>query len=161
TIVIKQDLGSPTAQPEPQYVQTFNGALTGTLSVSPSGAATYTVPIDIPPGIAGMAPNLSLVYNSQGGDGIAGQGWELAGPSAIHRCPKTKVQDGFGHQISMKPTDQLNDGVCLDGKRLFQGTQSQIDGSVTYKLEQDDHSTITRYFNNPPHVFDQPGNLTD
>jgi RHS repeat-associated protein len=146
TIIIKApDVGSPTAQTEPQYFDPFNGALNGALSVSPSGAATYTVPIAIPAGVAGMAPNLSLVYNSQGGDGIAGQGWELTGLSAIHRCPKTKVQDGFGRQVSMRTTafDQKNEGLCLDGKRLFQQGDTGL-ASYKYKLEQDDHSTITR-----------------
>ena len=100
----------------------FKATLAGQLTVGPTGAATYTVPIGIPPGIAGMAPNLNLVYNSQGGDGIAGQGWELTGLSAIHRCPKTRVQDGYAQpvQADSTPVYQADgDGVCLDGKRLF------------------------------------------
>jgi len=86
----------------------FYGALSGNLSVSPSGAATYTVPIAIPPGIAGMAPNLSLVYSSQAGDGIAGQGWELAGLSMIHRCPLTSVQDGVARPVMMNGLEPPN-----------------------------------------------------
>src|SRR4029078_2035493 len=143
-------LGSPTAQPEPQYTQTFNGALTGNLAVGPSGASTYTVPINTPPGIAAMAPNLSLVYSSQGGDGIAGQGWELAGLSMIHRCPLTRVQDGVARPVMMNgleppnppatppPTafDLTTDGLCLDGQRLF----PREDG--THHLEREDNSVI-------------------
>ncbi|HXU04593.1 MAG TPA: FG-GAP-like repeat-containing protein, partial [Polyangia bacterium] len=152
TIVLKADLGpyatppttEPTPQAEPQFTTQFNGALTGQFAVSPSGAATYTVPIAIPPGIAGMAPNLSLVYNSQGGMGIAGQGWELAGLSAIHRCPRTRVQDGLAHQVTMDPND-LDEGICLDGKRLFELS----DDPASYKLEQYDHSTITKILEGP------------
>jgi len=147
TIVIKADTSSystppatePTVQGEPQMGEPFNGALAGSLGVGPSGAATYAVPIAVPPGIGGMAPNLSLVYNSQAGLGLAGQGWELAGLSIVHRCPRTRVQDGFGHQVSMDPGDK-DEGVCLDGKRLIE----QVTSPGTYKFEQDDHSTITR-----------------
>jgi RHS repeat-associated protein len=143
----------PTAQAEPQHVEPFNGVLNGQFGVAPSGAATYTVPISVPPGIAGMAPNLNLVYNSQAGMGLAGQGWELTGLSIIHRCPKSRIQDGLGHQVTMDPGDK-DEGICLDGKRLFE----QGNNSGTYKLELDDHSTITKVFANAPNP-DQP--LTD
>jgi hypothetical protein len=47
------------------------GAIPGSFSVSPSGAAIYTVPIEVPKGINGMEPKVSLVYSSQAGNGIA------------------------------------------------------------------------------------------
>jgi cysteine-rich repeat protein len=128
-IMLKPDLGPYLDTPANQGIQTalptggaFEGTLSGQLSIGPSGAATYTVPISVPPGIAGMVPNLSLVYNSQGGDGMAGQGWDLAGLSVIHRCPKTRVQDGYARTVNMDATsvvDERGDGVCLDGKRLL------------------------------------------
>ena len=125
-ITIKADLSpwqtppanEPTAQNPPDHGDPFMGTLTGQMGVSPTGAATYTVPITIPPGIAGMAPNLSVVYNSQGGDGIAGQGWELSGLSMIYRCPRTRAQDGYARSVHMDAFG--GDGICLDGKRLFE-----------------------------------------
>jgi len=129
----------PIAQPEPTFGEEFVGALAGNLNISPTGAATYTVPIAIPPGIAGMAPNLALVYNSQAGNGIAGQGWELGGLSMIHRCPKTRVQDGRARPIQMDALGR-GDGLCLDGKRLFESASSP----GTYQSESKDLTVITR-----------------
>jgi RHS repeat-associated protein len=132
----------PTAGAEPQVGAPFVGMLAGELSVSPTGAATYRVPIAIPPGVAGMAPNLSLVYSSQGGDGIAGQGWELAGLSMIHRCPRALTKDGYGRPIVMDDLAQSgpSDGLCLDGQKLFETAS----GSGQYVTESKDFSQIAR-----------------
>ena len=42
------------------------GLTEGELSVSLTGAANYKIPIAVPPGIKGVVPQVSLVYNSQG-----------------------------------------------------------------------------------------------
>ena len=130
-----------TPAQEPAVGAAFNGVLRGELTVGPSGAAIHTVPIAIPPGIAGMAPNLSLVYNSQGGNGIAGQGWELAGLSSIHRCPKTRLQDGQAQPVDLDfESGGPEDAICLDGQRLF-----KYDGSTSderYFVESEQFSKI-------------------
>ena len=48
------------------------GRTAGELAVSATGAATYSVPLTLPPGIGEVVPSLALTYNSQAGDGIAG-----------------------------------------------------------------------------------------
>ncbi|MEP6652282.1 MAG: RHS repeat-associated core domain-containing protein [Myxococcales bacterium] len=125
----------------------FNGVLKGQFSVTSSGAATYTLPISLPPGIAGMAPNLALAYNSQSGDGIAGQGWELGGLSMISRCPRTRQQEGSARPVMLdsldNPTansDGLSDAVCLDGHKLLETSP----GSGHYVSESEDFSSVTR-----------------
>src|SRR5215510_14463062 len=45
------------------------GYLPGSWSVTPTGAFTYTIPVDVPDGRAGVQPRLSLVYNSGAGNG--------------------------------------------------------------------------------------------
>src|SRR3569832_1307645 len=69
------------------------GSIPGEIAVAPSGAATYTNPIQVPPGIAGMQPTLTLAYGSQGGNGELGMGWSLIGLSVFHRCSSTREQD--------------------------------------------------------------------
>ena len=49
--------------------------------VSGSGARTYSVPILTAPDVK-YAPSLSLSYNSQGGHGYGGYGWDIGGLSA-------------------------------------------------------------------------------
>ena len=132
-VTIKADLDpyrltppdDPGTESPPTVGDEYVGGLKGQLAISPTGAATYSVPISIPPGIGGMAPTLALVYNSQGGDGVAGRGWDLSGLSMIYRCPRTRVEDGYSRPVIMDPltTDgRDSDGVCLDGKRLYENT---------------------------------------
>ena len=118
------------------------GYLDGEFAVSPSGAATYNVPIAIPPGTAGVQPDISLSYNSQSGIGIAGKGWSLSGLSSISRCPKTKAQDGIKGGVEMNATDVY----CLDGQKLIKIYENlnvtEGDPLRRFKTETDDYSEI-------------------
>ncbi|MCR4815971.1 MAG: hypothetical protein K5842_02150 [Bacteroidales bacterium] len=44
------------------------------------GTANLTYPIQVPAGRGGMQPNVALNYNSNGGNGICGMGWDLPIP---------------------------------------------------------------------------------
>ena len=46
-----------------------------------SGTANMSYPIEIPAGRQGMQPNLALTYNSSGGNGWLGVGWDISIPS--------------------------------------------------------------------------------
>ena len=89
--------------------------LPGAFAVNETGAATYTIPLSLPPGVGGMEPKLELVYNSQRGDGPLGVGWALSGLSAITRCPQTLAQDGVRGAVNY----DANDRYCLDAQRLM------------------------------------------
>ena len=126
-----------------QSKQTGNyavGSLSGTFIVSETGAATYTIPIDVPPGVAGMQPELALSYNSQSGNGLLGVGWRLEGLSAITRCPRTYAQDGAYGSINF----DANDRFCLDGQRLVSISGAYGSDGTTYRTEVDDFSLITQ-----------------
>lgn len=50
------------------------GTPKGSFSVSPTGAAVYSIEIDAPQGIGGMQPAIAICYSSQAADGYAGIG---------------------------------------------------------------------------------------
>lgn len=91
------------------------GFTPGTFRVNENGAAEYRVSIQVPPGIAGMQPQLALAYQSQAGNGLLGYGWALQGLSVIARCPRTMHQDGVRGTVKY----DANDRYCLDGQRLM------------------------------------------
>ncbi len=108
------------------------GETPSNLSVSLTGAATYTVPIKIPQGINGVKPQIALVYNSQSGNGTVGYGWNISGVSSITRIPATKFHDGFIDGVDLDASDRF----ALDGQRLIlkSGTSYGADGAV-YETE--------------------------
>src|SRR6185312_10179293 len=62
----------------------------GSLTVDDRGQAHTHIPIWVPPGRAGIQPELSLEYTSGGTNGLVGVGWGLAGLSRITRCPNMR-----------------------------------------------------------------------
>lgn len=90
------------------------GQTTGTLQVADDGAANYSVPLWVPPGRAGMQPELALTYSSRAGNGLIGVGWSLTGLSQIARCPKTLETASIARPVRFDDSDQL----CVDGDPL-------------------------------------------
>ncbi len=109
------------------------GAIAGDFAVSPTGAATYTIPIECPPGINGMTPKISLVYNSQGGNGVAGMGWHIGGISMISRVPKSIYYDNVVRGMDWT----FESSLSLDGQRLI------MDKNYEYYTENESFSKIT------------------
>lgn len=121
-----------------------NGSVTvpGSFDVSSSGAATYTVPISVPPGTAGVAPKLAFSYNSQGPVGQLGKGWTMAGLSTITRCGRTTAQDGgFPESVAFNS----NDRFCLDGQRLVAVGGVYGTSGAEYRTERETFAKIISY----------------
>jgi hypothetical protein len=138
-----------------------NAALAAGVSVSSSGTPTYGIALKMPPGIAGMTPNLGLSYTGGGVNGPVGYGWTIQGISTITRCPGTVVTDGAIIGVTYAPTDKL----CLDGQRLIQtdangnplAANAAANGALTdaiglastayteYRTEKDTYARIRAY----------------
>jgi hypothetical protein len=110
----------------------------GTFAVNERGAATYTLPIAVPPGVGGVQPRLELVYNSQRGNGPLGVGWALSGLSAITRCPQTLAQDGMRGAVNY----DANDRFCLDSQRLQVVEKTYGVKTARYRTEIESYSSV-------------------
>lgn len=125
-------------------------------AVVDSGSAIYDLPIPVPSGIAGMAPNVGLAYVGSGRSGPVGYGWTLQGVSTISRCPGNVAIDG---SAARSPRLSPDDKLCLDGQRLIQVNASGAPvnfpqsgdsrglspGSREYRTETDTYARIRAY----------------
>ncbi|HEY5952631.1 MAG TPA: SpvB/TcaC N-terminal domain-containing protein, partial [Kofleriaceae bacterium] len=97
---------------------------------SGQGAATYSFPIDLPPGRAGIQPHLALSYSSENSlrGGIAA-GWMLSGLPTIERDPASPVVPAYrydGEPIVEAPGDT---GTGTRYRPLFDQGMTRIERS--------------------------------
>ncbi len=130
---------------------TLVGSTGGEFRVNESGAATYSIGLKVPQGVAGVAPQLSLSYSSGSGNSVVGLGWNLGGLSAITRCPKNYEQNGEITAVNNNKDDRF----CINGQQLFWKNSSVSNGS--YNTEY-----VTEYFSNQVITsFNSDGNLDE
>jgi len=131
------------ADPGDDLVSDAVGATAGSFSVDQQGNANYSIPIYSPRGVGGLTPSVSLNYNSGGGDGLVGFGWNIGGISSISLCRATQEHgDGTGVQAFIQ-TDPRNGAVfCLDGERmvLINGSNGAVNSQ--YRLENDNQTIV-------------------
>jgi hypothetical protein len=132
TIVPTTDDGGPSVAPA-----------AGRFAASSDGAATYSYPIWVPQGRAGIQPSLSLIYSSRNRNGLLGAGWSLQGLSVITRCRRDLARDGNNAAVQFTQ----DDAFCLDGQRLVvappsvrtEGTPECGKGDVVELRTEEDH----------------------
>ncbi|MDP4272680.1 MAG: FG-GAP-like repeat-containing protein [Bacteroidota bacterium] len=129
------------------------GTLTGFFNVTPTGAATYEIPISVPKGLNNLEPKISVIYNSQTGNGLLGWGCNLSGLSAITRVPKNLYSDNRVSGLAIDTTDRF----ILDGNRLVPNTGIYGADESTYRTENETFSHIISkgiYGKNSPNWFE-------
>ncbi len=134
--------------PLPALTTTPVGKIPAAFSVTPSGSATYSIPIEVPPGRNGMQPALSVDYSSRRKDGVLGTGWVLNGvSSAITPCGRDMTQpEGY---VAGVRWSQSNDLLCLDGEPLVLvngGIPAPLygDNLAEYKTDRDGFKKIVQ-----------------
>lgn len=115
--------------------------VSGEFRVNEMGVATYSVPLALPVGTAGVTPEVSLNYSSQAGVSSMGLGWSLGAGGAISRCRQTLQVDGVALAIQFNEQDRF----CLDGQRLLLTSGTNGADGATYKLEIDSGLVVTSY----------------
>lgn len=117
--------------------------LLGNYEVNGSGGLQYVIPLSMPLGTGGLSPALSIVYESQGVDGVLGMGWRLSGISSIQRVGQSLLLDGRKGGVNLDGEDRF----MLDGKRLLLGEGESVYGGngTSYDLEIRDFSDIFSY----------------
>lgn len=106
------------------------GEIPITSDVTAFGARTYSVPINAYPGMNGLTPSLSFVYNSQYGKTTLGHGWVLGGLNMIVRVPKNMYHDGVVAAIKI----DSEDAFVIDGIRFVE--QSKTSTTRNFETEQ-------------------------
>jgi len=119
------------------------GTIAGNAGVGQTGAANYQMELELPPGINGVQPTVSLVYNSQVGNGIAGWGFNISGLSAVNRTLRTIYSDGAA--AGMLTTS--NAKYALDGMPLIPVSGTNGADGVEYRMETENFSRIYSHGN--------------
>ncbi|UZT99166.1 hypothetical protein ODZ84_06235 [Chryseobacterium fluminis] len=87
----------------------------GDIDVTRAGQLQFTLPIEVPQGVKGVGPQLSLVYTSETGNGIAGYGWMISGVTAITRTAKNIENAKEVKNVKFDYTDYYS----FNGQRLI------------------------------------------
>ncbi|MCH6257920.1 FG-GAP-like repeat-containing protein [Puniceicoccaceae bacterium K14] len=116
------------------------GTLPGEFLLDGKGAANYSIPLEVPPGINGMQPVIAIGYNSNSRNGVVGYGWNLTHgfPTEIARGQNIFARDGSLRAVDFTSEDKF----YIEGKRLIPVVGSQGAANSVYHTEIESFSKI-------------------
>ena len=120
--------------------------LTGELSIN-NGSPSYTLPISVPAGVNGIAPDLSVIYGKSSTATNMGSGFALQGVSSISRCSASIRKDGFFSGLEQSSNTRFCIGgsklVAVDGASGGAGTEYRAYNDNNYKYISNGGSNYT------------------
>jgi RHS repeat-associated protein len=126
--------------PQSKYVDLSKpiGEIQGNVNTTPTGGVGYSIPIFTSPGTNGLQPHITLSYNSQTADGIAGLGWNLSGFSIISRAGKNFYHNGKVQPVTFTASDMF----LMDGTKLNAITGNNGANGTIYACETESFAKI-------------------
>ncbi|MEZ4909938.1 MAG: FG-GAP-like repeat-containing protein [Saprospiraceae bacterium] len=116
------------------------GSVAGESSLM-NGSAGYTIPLTLPTGAHGVAPDLAIQYNSGTGSSIVGMGWGISGISAISRIGQSMYYDNQVTEMGYSSADRYS----MDGNRLLVLSGNYGSPGSVYGFEAENFSRVTAY----------------
>ncbi|WP_294300134.1 SpvB/TcaC N-terminal domain-containing protein [uncultured Chryseobacterium sp.] len=110
----------------------------GKIEINAGGQLQYTLPVELPPAVKNVSPNVSLIYLSNSNNGIAGYGWTVSGLTAITRTGKSIERDAEIKGIQL----DYSDTYSFNGQRLILAQDSPA------AYGQDGATYVTEKFSN-------------
>lgn len=121
------------------------GYLPGVMKVTPTGQATYEIPLEVPAGPNKMQPSLGLHYSSGAGNGLLGVGWTVGGLSSIDRGGKRVASEGRQTGVKFKNSDTAEgdaDRFTLDGHKLIAVKGAYGADGTEYRTETESFTKV-------------------
>ena len=120
------------------------------------GTANLNYPLQIPAGRGGMQPNLALTYNSGGGNGWLGIGWDISIPCisvetrwGVPRYSTTEESESYllnGEQLIMKDT---GGSIYLPHRNSAFISRTDTNEQRFYARIDEAHDSIVRHGTSP------------
>ena len=144
---------TPTMLQEMEAAHPASGiTLTKAPQAGSEGTATIHYPITLPQGRNGMQPNLNISYNSEGGNGLLGIGWDM-------QLPAITVDSKWG--VPRYDDDYETECYSYNGQELLpsphylaQWESRNMTGNKRFRPRTEGgFDSIVRYGNNPAEYY--------